>query len=99
MSDGRTRTGFPHSSLILITRECFEQVLDLVLQDPAVQHGPSEFVDLGKKPEEISFPQKGSASMRPNRSTFNIPECCKHGRDPEVLSATKSTPEEIARQL
>jgi len=77
-----------------------EQVLDLIFRDPAVRHGLSEFVDLGKKPHSILsiFPKIIESGRNKGEVRYYL-KCLRRNEDIQVLSGKKSNPEEIVRQL
>lgn len=77
-----------------------EQVLDRIFKDPAVKHGLLEFDDLGKHPHQIlkTFPKTLQSGRAKGEVRYYL-KCLKRGEDVQVLSAKKSNPEEIVRQL
>lgn len=76
-----------------------KQVLDLIFRDPDVLYGLSEFTDLEEDAHDIlkTFPKNFNG---PNGAeTRYYLRCFKRDKDIQVLSKSKSNPEEIIRQL
>jgi type I restriction enzyme M protein len=77
-----------------------EEVINRIFGDQSVQYGLTEFQDLGRKPHEILdiFPKKVTSKHGTTEVRYFL-KCLKRQEDIQVCSISKSSPEEIIRQL